>query len=86
MKPPICIICYSEFFDELDEEISGLIYFEKRASDKKWEDVMRKEGFIGHPPYAEWFCSEHYESAKELTHLTIDEALKILKEKFNKPS
>jgi len=42
---------------------------------------MRKEGFVGHPPYAEWFCSNHYESAKELKNLTISEALEILREK-----
>ena len=83
MKPPICIICYREFFEELDEDKGGLVYFKKRKSDEKWEDEMRKEGFVGHPPYAEWFCSNHYESAKELKNLTINEALEILREKSN---
>jgi hypothetical protein len=86
MKPPICIICYKEFFDELDEEKGGLVYFEKRKSDERWEDEMRKEGFVGHPPFAEWFCTEHYETAKVLKDLTIDEALKILREKHNRSS
>jgi hypothetical protein len=33
----------------------------------------------GHPPYADWFCAEHYKGAKELENLTIDEALKRLR-------
>ncbi len=81
MKPPICIICYREFFDEQDEQKGGLVYFKKRKSDQKWENEMRKEGFVGHPPFAEWFCSDHYESAKELDHFTITEALEILRNK-----
>ncbi len=81
MKPPICTICYKEFI-ESDE--GGLVYFEQRKSDKKWVQLMREEGMTGHPPYAEWFCGEHYEAAKELSKLTIDEAMKQLNEKFNK--
>ena len=84
MKPPICAICHKEFFDELEEDKGGLIYFTKRKLDVKWEDEMRKEGFVGHPPYAEWFCQEHYDSAKELSKLTIDIAMEILRNKFPK--
>ena len=58
------------------------IYFKKRKSDKKWAKMMEKKGMVGHPPYAEWFCGKHYESAKALEHLTIDEALKILRKEF----
>ncbi len=57
----------------------GLIYFKKRPSDLEWEERMRKIQGTGHPPYAEWFCSEHYEKAKELSRLTIDDALNKLK-------
>ena len=39
---------------------------------------MEKKGMVGHPPYAEWFCKEHYEKANELKDLTIDEAMKQL--------
>ena len=80
MKPPICAICYTEF---LDSEEGGLVYFEKKNSDLKWEKMMREEGLTGHPPYAEWFCEKHYEAAKELKKLTINEAMYILKERFS---
>jgi len=79
MKPPICIICYKEFRDS-DE--GGLVYFEKSKSDERWIKAMKVEGLTGHPPYADWFCDKHYAAAKELSHLTIPEAIEILKEKF----
>ncbi len=61
-------------------EDGGLIYFKKRPSDIAWQDRMDKENMVGHPPYAEWFCGEHYERAKKVQHLTIDEALKIIEQ------
>ena len=76
MKPPICCICEKRL-DYPDE--GGLIYFKKRSSDKKWEKNMKEKGMVGHPPYAEWFCKEHYEKANELKDLAIDEAMKQLK-------
>jgi hypothetical protein len=79
MRPPICAICSKDFFDL---EKGGLVYFKKRPSDIEWDIKMEKTGMIGHPPYAEWFCEEHYSSAKELEHLPIDEAMKSLKKTF----
>ncbi|MFX0188407.1 MAG: hypothetical protein ACFE8A_11815 [Candidatus Hodarchaeota archaeon] len=76
MRPPICAICDKNFMDKDD---GGLIYFKKRSSDIEWDETMEREGMVGHPPYAEWFCSEHYEKAYKLKNLTIDKALKILK-------
>ncbi len=81
MKPPICCICEKRL-DYPDE--GGLIYFKKRSSDKKWEKRMGKKGMVGHPPYAEWFCKEHYEKANELKDLAIDEALKSFRKKILK--
>ena len=72
MKPPICCICSKRF--EMEE--GGLVYFKLRHSDIEWKTRMEKEGMVGHPPYAEWFCDKHYEKAKNLNHLTISEALK----------
>ena len=80
MKPPICIICYKEF---LDSDEGGLVYFKKSMSDKRWIKAMKVESLTGHPPYADWFCGEHYEAAKELSHLTLAEAREILKERFS---
>jgi len=75
MKPPVCAVCDKE----LDLNDGGLIYFKKRPSDWRWHKKIKKSGFTGHPPYAEWFCSLHYKQAKQIMHYTIDKALTILK-------
>ncbi len=72
MKPPICFICHKRF----DIEKGGLVYFKLKLSDIEWKKKMEREGMVGHPPYAEWFCEEHYDKAKNLSHLTKAEALK----------
>ena len=72
MRPPICRICHKELEDFED---SGLIYFKKRQSDLEWDKYMNRKGFIGHPPYADWFCKNHYRDFLKLKHLSIDEAM-----------
>jgi hypothetical protein len=79
MRPPICAICDKEFSDL---EKGGLVYFKKRPSDIEWDVKMEKQGIIGHPPYAEWFCEDHYAKANELEDMTIDKAMKILQETY----
>jgi len=56
-----------------------LIYFKKRPSDYEWDRIMEIKRMIGHPPYAEWFCGDHYKKAKELEYLSIDDAMSQLK-------
>jgi hypothetical protein len=80
MRPPICGICDKEF----QEAEGGLVYFKKRPSDIEWDKKMQQPGMTGHPPYAEWFCGIHYGKAKELSHLPIDEAMKLLKKDLKK--
>ncbi len=75
MKPPVCCIC-DKRLDYPDE--GGLIYFKKRVSDREWEERMEREGMVGHPPFAEWFCGKHHKRALELKGLTIDKAMKQL--------
>jgi len=58
----------------------GLIYFKETKADKKWKKKMEEEGMVGHPPYAEWFCEEHYQEAYKLKEKSKSDALKILKE------
>lgn len=77
MRPPVCAICGKEF-DPSEE--GGVIYFAKRQSDIKWDKKMEEIGGVGHPPYADWFCSEHYPQAKELAGETISDAMKKLRE------
>jgi hypothetical protein len=75
MKPPICCIC-DKNLDYPDD--GGLIYFKKRSLDKKWDKIMEENGMVGHPPYAEWFCKDHFKKANELKDLPIDRAMKLL--------
>ena len=75
MRPPICYICDKSLDTPND---GGLIYFKKRASDKEWEEMMKKKNMVDHPPFAEWFCGVHYKKAFGLNDLTIDKAMKHL--------
>ncbi len=79
MKPPICEVC-SKRMGENDE--CKLLYFKKGPNDLKWDKKASKLGFTGHPPYAAWFCPKHLEKAQNLTHLTLPEAIRILKKDF----
>ena len=76
MRPPICYICGKRF--EPSEKVD-IIYFKKQDSDIEWEKRMKRERKVEHPPYAEWFCAEHFEAANKLKHLPLHEALKLLK-------
>jgi len=78
VRPPICGICDKKL---MVKDEGGLIYFKKRPSDIEWEERMEKIDGVGHPPYAEWFCKEHYDKIYKLKHLTIDKALKLLLQK-----
>ncbi len=81
MIPPICELCFKDFRDE--EEGGDLLYFKMTEKGREFEKRTEEEpGFTGHPPDAAWFCNEHLEEAKKLTHLTLDEAMVILRKKF----
>ena len=76
MKPPICEICDRRISNM---ENAGLVYFQKIEADKEWDRKSEKEGFVGHPPYAEWFCEEHYLIAKKYRSLPRGVALVSIK-------
>jgi hypothetical protein len=76
MRPPICDICDKD----LTADEGGLVYFKRRPSDIEWEKRMKEGKMVGHPPYAAWFCGEHHEQARELSHLPINEAMRIIKQ------
>lgn len=80
MRPPICAVCDKDFRANYNE--GGLLSFQLTEKDKEILKKFDQNGFIGHPPAKEWFCSEHFEEAKKLTHLTLPEAMKILNNKF----
>lgn len=73
--PPVCCICSKSFSPN---KKCGLIYFKKRFSDNEWDKHIEESHMVGHPPYAAWFCEEHYNNAYEMRHLEIDEAMKAL--------
>lgn len=70
MRPPICAICDDRFM-----EGGGLVQF--KLTDAQRVELKRFEqpGFVGHPPGLEWFCPQHLPAARELSHLTLGEAM-----------
>lgn len=72
MRPPICGVCDKD----LEGDEGGLIFFAKSPSDLEWDRRAEDPHFVGHPPYAEWFCGEHYAKAKAFCHLTLSDAMK----------
>ena len=75
MRPPMCYVCDKDF----DTDEGDLLYFKKGEKGIAWDKKMEQPGFVGHPPYAEWFCNEHIEEWKKLQHLTFSEAKKKIK-------
>ncbi|MHC4830856.1 MAG: hypothetical protein ACYTFT_10980 [Planctomycetota bacterium] len=76
MRPPICELCDDRF----GEGEGGLVGFARRPSDRAWHERADAEpGFVGHPPEVAWFCGKHYETAKALADLPIDQAMSRLR-------
>ncbi|MHA1303108.1 MAG: hypothetical protein ACTSQE_14295 [Candidatus Heimdallarchaeaceae archaeon] len=78
MKPPICSICDKRF----NPDDGDIVYFKRTKNVIEWEEMMEREGKVGHPPNAEWFCSKHLSAAEALKHLPVDEAMQKLREQF----
>ncbi len=75
MRPPICAVCHVRF--GADE--GGLCSFVLDDAARAFAKRRREEpGFVGHPPQQEWFCGDHIEAARALTHLTRSAALELL--------
>lgn len=74
MRPPVCAICGKKFGDT-----GGLVTFKKTELDTAWDKRMEQPGMVGHPPYMEWFCEEHLQQARDLSHMTKPEAMGIIR-------
>lgn len=74
MEPPICTVCQVDFRDV--EDGGALVEFAKSAHDLEWDRRAAAEGFVGHPPYAAWFCTRHLTQARGMgaAGLTLAEA------------
>jgi hypothetical protein len=79
MKPPYCHICGVRINDF---EHAGVINFAKTQYDIEWEIEMKREHKVGHPPYAEWFCEEHYPTANQYSHLCYADAMREIKKTY----
>lgn len=79
MRPPICCICRARFSPSKTE--GGLVYFKLSEADEKFNNRMKEKRMVGHPAGRDWFCELHIEKAKTFKHLTLKEALTLIKEK-----
>lgn len=84
MRPPICEICDLKFDeDDLNQPgQGGLVEFKPSLEDKAVIARMQVKGWTGHPPNMGWFCSKHIEEARAIRHMSLREAMSILKKKF----
>ena len=82
MKPPICVICRKNI---KNMEEGGLIRFAKTDKDRAWDKRVQKEKIIGHPPYAEWFCEDHYPIARKYRDEPKSVALPKIRNKLKLP-
>ncbi len=78
MMPPVCTICGRH----LDPDDGGLVYFRRTESDYEWDRKMEENGMTGHPPYAEWFCSDHLRLALKFKDLTAGSALREIRSRL----
>ena len=76
MRPPICEICDRDFDPHKE---GGLIDFKETPEGRAFDKRVAEEGIVGHPPDTGWFCGDHIEQARELTHLTISEACRKIR-------
>ncbi|GAB5554619.1 MAG: hypothetical protein Sapg2KO_42100 [Saprospiraceae bacterium] len=79
MRPPICAICFARFSPGSTE--GGLVYFKLSQEEAEFNQRMKEQRKVGHPAGREWFCEQHVEKAKTFTHLTLKEAIPLIKEK-----
>ena len=79
MRAPVCQACGIWTND------GEMITFKKSDSDIQWDLDMEivVDVEYGQPPYTQWFCKKHSETAKELgMTLTFAETVKTLRVKF----
>lgn len=68
MKPPICALCRKRFSPS-----SG-------GSTVSFKDYTSlPDGIVGHPKGLAWFCSDHIDLAEVHSHLSMAEALQIMR-------
>lgn len=86
MRPPICEICDLKFVDEALNEPGngGLVEFKPSIEDKAVIARMQVKGWVGHPPNMAWFCKNHIEEARAIRHMSLKEAMIVLKKKFSR--
>ncbi len=73
MRPPICAFCGKDFRRSTSE--GGLVRFKLTADEIESNSSKVQSRIVFHPKGLEWFCGEHIEAAKKLSHLSLKSAL-----------
>jgi len=77
MRPPDCCLCDRGLATNDDCE---WVCFQQTESDKQWHaDAASPEGLTGHPPDCDWFCEDHAETARSMSHHDRSTALERIK-------
>ena len=79
MMPPHCAICKNNLRN--DKRKFKLLRFKLTPEEEAANQRMKDDGRVGHPKGAYWFCADHKEQAKTLTHLYINDAKIIMRNK-----
>lgn len=78
MLPPICLVCMKDFRSNVSS--GGRVHFTRTTDELERAQRMREQMMVGATPGAGWFCEDHLEQAKLLTHLSMAEAIKQIRE------
>lgn len=82
MMPPICSICHNRFDTSPDDVNGGLVSFKLTPEEAQENKRFEEPGFSGHPAGLHWFCGKHIAKAKELSHLTTQEAFPSMRKLY----
>ncbi|GAA3929153.1 hypothetical protein GCM10023085_08160 [Actinomadura viridis] len=82
MRPPLCFVCGLSPRDlpEGDDSASAftLVHFALDVQERAAQEARDRDGWVGHPENAEWFCAAHADAARAHAHLHWREALAAL--------
>lgn len=74
MMPPTCAVCPASLHEGRELTEFALVYFQG--------NFTYPVGWVGHPPNAVWFCTDHAPLAEGLTGLPAGEALEEIRQRM----
>ncbi|MFF5264440.1 hypothetical protein ACFY4C_36415 [Actinomadura viridis] len=81
MRPPLCFVCGLSPHDlPGDRGSSGftLVHFALDVQERAAQEARDRDGWVGHPVNAEWFCGAHADTARAHADLHWRKALSVL--------